>query len=343
MRIEELDPIRDPRWQRLLLRHPRASIFHTPGWLEALRRTYGYEPAVLASCTSGGELAGGLVFCRVKSPLTGCRAVSLPFSDHCEPLTDAPGESARLADALAEARAIERLQYAELRPVDSFSIALPPGFGRSATFWLHRLDLRPGLDQLYRGLHKDCVRRKLRRAERESLEYVSGQSESLLQHFYRLMVLTRRRHGVLPQPFSWFRSLADCLGDALTVRLALEENRPIAAVITLRHKRALVYKYGCSDARFNSSGGMQALLWRAIVEATGAGLEELDLGRTGIAQPGLAAFKDRLGGARSELAYWRSPAQPPSSMEWPVLHAIVGRMPPPVLAAAGRLFYRHFG
>jgi hypothetical protein len=29
-----------------------------------------------------------LVFCRVRSWLTGRRSISLPFSDHCEPLVE---------------------------------------------------------------------------------------------------------------------------------------------------------------------------------------------------------------------------------------------------------------
>ena len=40
----QFDPVEDPRWPEFLERHPRACVFHTPGWLEALRRTYGYEP-----------------------------------------------------------------------------------------------------------------------------------------------------------------------------------------------------------------------------------------------------------------------------------------------------------
>jgi hypothetical protein len=47
--LREIDPIRDRGWTDLIERHPRASIFHTAGWLDALRRTYGYEPVVLLS------------------------------------------------------------------------------------------------------------------------------------------------------------------------------------------------------------------------------------------------------------------------------------------------------
>jgi hypothetical protein len=37
--FQSIDPLTDARWEVFLQRHPRASIFHTPRWLEALRRT----------------------------------------------------------------------------------------------------------------------------------------------------------------------------------------------------------------------------------------------------------------------------------------------------------------
>src|SRR5262245_16729458 len=93
MNVYEIDPLRDPRWQALIEKHPCASVFHSLGWLEALRRTYGYDPVVFSTCPpEATELTNGLVFCRVKSWLTGWRLVSLPFSDHCEPLVSSPDE-----------------------------------------------------------------------------------------------------------------------------------------------------------------------------------------------------------------------------------------------------------
>ena len=46
MGVYEIDPPCDPRWPEFLQNNPRASVFHTPGWLRALKRTYGYEPIV---------------------------------------------------------------------------------------------------------------------------------------------------------------------------------------------------------------------------------------------------------------------------------------------------------
>ena len=88
MRIYQIDPTRDARWAELVERHPKASVFHTVGWLKALRCTYGYEPVAFTTSSPTGDLKNGLVFCRIDSWLTDRRLVSLPFSDHCEPLCD---------------------------------------------------------------------------------------------------------------------------------------------------------------------------------------------------------------------------------------------------------------
>ena len=53
------------------------------------------------------------------------------------------------------------------------------------TYHFHCLDLRPSAERLFQNFHKDCVQRKIRRAERENVKYEDGASEDLLQKFYR--------------------------------------------------------------------------------------------------------------------------------------------------------------
>src|SRR5271155_4012640 len=92
MKVFELDPTKDARWSEFVERHPKASVFETVGWLQALQHTYGYEPVTFTTSPPTDELKNGIVFCRVNSWLTGRRLVSLPFSDHCEPLCNSPEE-----------------------------------------------------------------------------------------------------------------------------------------------------------------------------------------------------------------------------------------------------------
>src|SRR2546422_2910875 len=52
----------------------------------------------------------------------------------------------------------------------------------------------------------------------------------------------------------------------LKIRIVSKDGQSIAGILTLSYKRALVYKYGCSDARFHILGGMPLLFWKTIQE-----------------------------------------------------------------------------
>ena len=338
------DPLLDSRWDSLVQSHPRASVFHTTGWLRALQRTYGYQPTAFTTSRPDEQLENAAVVCLVKSWATGERLVSLPFSDHCDVLANDVATEQQLIASVLE-RASQNRQYLELRPRSS---GMPSNFAPGPSYLLHALDVRPGEDRLLAGFHKDCVRRKIQRAEREGLSYEEGHCDRLLTQFSRLLLLTRRRHKLPPQPASWYLNLRETMGDSLKIRVAWKSGEPVASILTLRFRDTLVYKYGCSNPAFNSSGGMIFLLWRAIQEAVRAGLREVDLGRSDRDNLGLVTFKDRWGAQRTDLNYWCYPASKASSLKpsgWKqrVAGQVFRRMPDALLAACGRLLYRHIG
>lgn len=339
--VYEIDPLQDPRWPEFLDKHRSASLFHSPEWLRALQHTYRYKVAAVTTSGPGEPLTSGLVFCRVRSWLTGPRLVSLPFSDHCTPLCETGEEFGLLLSHLKQEcdRGTER--HLEIR---SAAIA-SGGLAESASFCLHRMDLRPNLSELFQALHGDCIRRKIARAQREGVTYEEGTSEDLLRKFYRLTVLTRQRHKVPPQPLSWFRNLIACAGGKAKIRVASCGGQPAACILTVQFKATMTYKYGCSDSRFHKLGPMQLLLWKAIEEAKGDGLLEFDMGRTDCGNDGLLTFKDRWGAARSTLTYLRYPppkTQPAGeSLSMRIAKSVIGLTPSSLLPAAGRIFYPH--
>jgi len=349
MRLYQINPTQDPRWAELVERHPKASIFHTVGWLEALQRTYGYRPVVFTTSPLSGELKNGLVFCRVHSWLTGGRMVSLPFSDHCEPLFDSVRDLHFVMEYLQADLQHRDWKYIEVRPVDgSFCPEGEQiGFRPAKRYCLHRLDLRPDLSQLFRSLHRDSAQRRIRRAERAGIVHERGRSIRLIKDFYDLLVLTRGRHHLPPQPYLWFRNLADCMNDALEIRLAYKAQIPIAAILTLRFRNTAYYKYGCSDAKFKHLGGMPFLLWKTIEESKAAGAEEFDLGRSENDNKGLIEFKNRWAQGPTKLVYWRFPAPDTLALKETrklnMVKRILACVPDGLLAATGRLLYRHIG
>jgi CelD/BcsL family acetyltransferase involved in cellulose biosynthesis len=345
MEVYEIDPLQDPRWPEFVERHPGASVFHSRNWLEALHVAYGYDPVVFSACPAHTPLTGGLVLCRIKSWLTGKRLVSLPFSDHCEPLVESPAMLDRLLLHVKQSVEEATWKYLEIRPI-TYVPGTQTGLGKSTVYYLHRLDLRKSEQELFRGFHKDCVQRKIRRAERESLEYEDGNSEALLQKFYPLMVMTRRRQHLPPQPISWFRALIASFGGDLKIRVASKGATPVASILTLAHKKVITYKYGCSNAKFHKLGGTALLFWRTIQEARNRGFEELDLGRSDMENEGLVTFKDHWGATRTVLNYWQFPNSLPglqSPWKMKVLSKVVAIAPDVSLTAAGSLLYRHIG
>lgn len=341
-----IDPLTDARWDDLVARHPRASAFHRRGWLEALKQTYGYEPFVLTSASAGETLTDGIVACRIKSWLTGARIVSLPFADHCDPLDSDPGSRQLLSKRLIEECTRQHCKYLEVRPLEE---SANPGneFQSTESFYFHELDLRPGLEQLFKSLHKDSIQRKIRRAEKEQLSYEVGSTEEFIATFYNLLLITRRRHHLPPQPINWFRNLAKHMGDALRIRVARKNGAPVATLLTLRHGSNIIYKYGCSDGAFHQLGGMPFLFWKLIEEGKATGAECLDFGRSEMENEGLVAFKDKFGTTKRTLTYYRYPqTTKQAAHSWGdsiLARKMFSILPDGVLSAAGKILYRHIG
>jgi hypothetical protein len=343
-----IEPLKDRRWDDFLQLHPRSSVFHTTSWLRVLHRTYGYQPVAFTTTPAGQSLENAVVFCVVKSSLVGPRLVSLPFSDHSDLLLDNQDDFSDLLTFLEQGRAEGKWKSVELRPLDCASrFADWSNFHDGANYVIHRLDLRPCLGELFQRLHKDSIQRKINRAKREGLRYEEGRSDSLLHEFYRLTMITRRRQALPPPPFTWFRNVVDCLGEQVKIRVARTGNRAIASILTLFYKDTLIYKYGCSDARFHNLGAMPFLMWRAIEDGKQRGLSELDLGRSDIDNAGLITFKNRFGAAQSRVIYKKFPGSKPEpgKQNWQLQLAkhVFAAMPERMLVLAGKLLYPHIG
>lgn len=345
MEINCINPLSDSRWDDLVARHPLASAFHHRGWLEALSRTYRYEPFVLTFASANQPLNNGLVFCRVSSCITGTRLVSLPFSDHCDPLLNDLAELRQFSTWLCLKRDSERYKYVEVRPLSQI-FDREQGLQLSCSYCFHELDLTPGLGRIFGKLHKDSIQRRIQRANKEKLRYEVGRTERLVEEFYRLLLITRRRHQLVPQPRLWFKNLVECLGDNVDIRMTQKKSTPIAAILTLRHRSSVIYKYGCSDERFHHLGGMPFLFWKLIEESKDSGVEKIDFGRSDLDQQSLIAFKDKFGTTRKLLHYYRYPKAAKnerSGWDGRIIRELLSILPDSVLTTAGKMLYRHIG
>src|SRR5439155_23428949 len=107
-----------------------------------------------------------------------------------------------------------------------------PGAIPSLAFYGHEIDLEPGQEALFKGLD-GTIRRGIRKAKESELRTDFSNTLESVETFYALHCLTRRRHGLPPQPFRFFENIAkhvlqDGHGFVATTRL---EERPVAAAV----------------------------------------------------------------------------------------------------------------
>jgi lipid II:glycine glycyltransferase (peptidoglycan interpeptide bridge formation enzyme) len=113
--------------------------------------------------------------------------------------------------------------------------------------------------------------------------------------FYTLYLRMRTQKGLLPQPFSFFRSVWEKLiernqGD---LYLAEYEGRTVAALLILIYNRLASYEYGATDVSRLSLAPSHFLLWEAIQRSRRQGCIRFDFGRTSSDNKGLLLFKSR--------------------------------------------------
>ena len=111
------------------------------------------------------------------------------------------------------------------------------------------------------------------------------------------------------------------------IRAASKNNSPVASILTLSHKKSMVYKYGCSDVRFHRFGGMALLFWNTIQQAKEEGFKELEMGRSDSNNLGLISYKEHWGAVGKMLswAYPYSPHKIPGTWEKAILGTSVTR------------------
>lgn len=335
--MERIDPLAGDAWDAAVLAHNEHSIFHRSSWAKVLAETYRHRPFYLKF-----PLCGTLVpIMEIRSPLTGRRGVSLPFSDFAGPLWGKGADPLQIYRELANIAVEQNWRRLEIRD-DRIP---PPVATPSVTYETHDLDLRAGIEALEASL-LPAVRRAFRKSARSDLRVRVETTPEAVSEFYALHCRTRRRHGLPPQPIAFFRSIARHLiepGLGFVV-LARSGDRPVAGALFLHSGQRAIYKFGASDAELWHLRPNQPVMWAAIRHLVESGFEFLNFGRTASSDDGLRRFKLSWGCTARPLFYfshrsgsWTNPVREHRESH-PFLFS---HLPLALNRVAGELIYPH--
>ncbi len=343
MRIQIINPIEYPDWDELLLTNPGSTFFHTSAWARVLAESYKYRP--LYFMTAGnGRLTALVPVMEINSPLTGKRGISLPFTDYCRPIA---ANNEQLDDLLKKVVAYGQQagwRRLELRGGMDFH-SQPPA---SATFISHSLDLSGSVDQVFKTF-RSSTRRNIKHAARENVRVLFDHSWQAVETFYRLNAVTRKHHGVPPQPKKFFKKVHEHIisKNRGVVALALHAQEPVAGGVFFHYGKKAIFKYGASLRRCHRLRPNNLLMWETIRRYLEAGYQYFSFGKTEPDNKGLAQFK-RGWGTRERLIYYytfdiRANAFIARKKNSRSSYHFFRLLPEPILKLAGNVLYRHVG
>ena len=302
----------EQNWQEFVQNSEKGTIYHTLEWKKVLEETYNYKPCYLIA-KENNQIQGILPLFQVKSFITGNRLVSLPFSYLGGPIATSDKVMEKLIKAAKEKSAELGCKYLELKMQQNLSrkVISRTGMFEDKYYISSILKLTDNPKEIWGKLHKNSIRRSVKKAKSNNLRVRQADSIQDLKSFYNLNVKTRKKHGVPTQDFRFFEKIWEHMHpNFINLLLAEYNSETIAAIILFNFKDTLLYAYGASDDKFLNLGSNNLLLWSAIESGCKNNLGYFDFGRTPWDDRGLLSFKKRWNTENHELPYYYYPTIP---------------------------------
>lgn len=214
----------------------------------------------------------------------------------------------------------------------------------------HVLELSEDEDRLLASFRKGTKSAIKKAISDGQLQMSTTDSEDALKEFYRLNSITRKRHGLPPQPWYYFKKLYDVLisrGHGFIVQASVD-NKVIASGVFLHFGHDAVYKYGASDVEYQQLRPNNLVVWEAIKWYCRKGYKTFDFGRTEPENEGLRIFKSGWNTKETKVSYFRyNMGQKAFILNGnginPLYTKLMNKLPVPVLELMGRMLYKHMG
>jgi len=341
-----INPFQNSRWNKFVGSHPKATIFHTANWARVLYRTYKYTPYYISLEDSNKNIKAGWPFFFIESGFTGNRFICLPFTDSCHPLITSEDDYKFMINTVFDLIKDRRISYLETRGGKGASSLL-----RNNYYKIFTLELSSGIDRLWQGLKQKSIRYPINKAKKTNIIIEMTKNFKDLKEFYTLNLQTRKKHGVIPQPFDFFKNIFEEIisKEYGFLSLAYIGKKLVAGSIFLTYKDTIYHKYNASDIDYLSLCPNHLIIWQAIEWAAKNNFKYFDFGRTAPDNIGLISFKRHWGTQEFDLPYYYWPeikgitSTKESSLRYRVVSSLIKKMPIALCRIMGDLFYRHLG
>jgi hypothetical protein len=357
MRVNEVNPQTDRRWNAFVVSHPDGLIYHHALWLQVIEKAYGYTPVGFVCEDGDGQLRGVLPLFHTSGLLAGRRLASLPHTPVAGPLAlDCKAAAALIMAAVERVRAQPGTQL-QIKAPSPGPAGLADGLVDVPWQATYVLDLPKQSEDLRFGnsRHHTRVKGSVNRATKLGLRVRPAETEGELRAWYKLYLDTMRCHAVPPRPYRFFRICWELLQPQGLIRLLLAEqdeagsSRLIAGSLYLWFGQTVFGAFtGCRQEELSLNPN-HLIHWQVIQDAWREGFRRCDLGEVADHDEGLSAFKSKWGAEPRRLHRYYYPAPrelesgvfAPGSRTRQLADAVWRRLPLRATAVLGGWIYRY--
>jgi len=343
-KIKVLNPLQIENWDDLIENLEGHTFFHCSAWNKALKDAYGFTPTFFVNNNSD-KLDMVIPFMEVNSWLTGKRGVSLPFTDSCKVIIKNRSDLDSIFNEIVSYGKSKDWKYFEVRD-DKFLINNAVPFD---SFYEHYLTLGINTYDLFKSF-RSSTKRNIKNAENRDVEIEFTNSHYALRAYYILHCITRKRQGVPPQPYSFFKQIQTHVlkKDKGIIGLAKHNSRIVAGMIFFHFRGKVIYKYGASNYKFKNLRANNLLMWKAIERYNKQNFSEFYFGRTDKDNEGLRQFKMGWRPKEQILNYYRynlntDKFEENMTSKNSIFKYFFRVFPLPLLKLSGNYLYKHFG
>lgn len=343
MQFEIINPISHFDWDNLILSTDNYSFFHSSAWARVLSSTYKYIPKYFV-VIKNNVLEICVPMMEIDTFLARRKGVSLPFTDYCQPIGGNGQSSALLLQILEEGK-MQNWNSIEIRGMtDNANKTMP-----YSSYYIHLMNLSLDEDKIFSSFQSN-TKRNIKKAIKEGVQVKIVTNLKSIEAYYRLHCLTRKRHGLPPQPYSFFKNIYKYIiaKDYGFTIIATYNNRPVAAAIYFYFGNEAIYKYGASDFEHQSLRANNLVMWEAIRWFARKGFKNFSFGRTEFINEGLRRFKLGWGVNENTIQYFKFDYKKNAFVKESNLlsfppHYLTKKLPIPILRTVGTMVYKHMG
>jgi FemAB-related protein (PEP-CTERM system-associated) len=292
------DPQDCTRIDAFAMAHAESTPFHLTAWLKGVAAGTGQRAACLLAETAEGALEGVVPLHAVGSPLFGRALVSSGFAVGGGILANSESAAKRLAEAVWDFALAQNCPTIELRG------GMLPDKG-----WIVKSEAHAGF---VRALAADddaellAIPRKQRAEVRKGLDkglvIETGNAPRDLDWHYRVYSESVRNLGTPVFPKGLMAEVLRAFGDDADILTVLSDDKPVASVLSLYHKGAVMPYWGGGVFEARALRANDVMYYALMNHARRRGCAAFDFGRSKVGS-GAFAFKKNWGFEPQPLSY----------------------------------------